>query len=110
MKMRKIIVAMLALVLVLSSLMTLVACGDKDNGKDKAIIYVTALFAGGLYDKESGEAKWEPFKTEVDVDAFLRGELSFEDVLATFPEKEISDTLVMILKALTYSEDRKSVV
>lgn len=38
MKMRKIIVAMLALVLVLSSLMTLVACGDKDNDKDKAII------------------------------------------------------------------------
>lgn len=105
MKMRKIIVAMLALVLVLSSLMTLVACTDKDNDKDKAIIYVTALFAGGLYDKESGEAKWEPFKTEVDVDAFLRGELSFEDVLATFPEKEISDTLVMILKALTYSEN-----
>lgn len=54
MKMRKIIVAMLALVLVLSSLMTLVACTDKDNDKDKAIIYVTALFAGGLYDKESG--------------------------------------------------------
>lgn len=35
--------------------------------KKKAIIYVTALFSGGLYNTKNGKAVWEPFEIEADM-------------------------------------------
>ncbi len=68
MKTKKIIAIILAIILTIGMLATLVACNTADTTK-RAIIYVTALFSGGLYypttDEITGEtynqAIWEPF-------------------------------------------------
>lgn len=105
MKTKKAVALHIVAVLLISSLVALSACGEKDDKNDKAIIYVTALFAGGLYDEQTGVAKWEPVKSEIDVDAFLKGELSLEQILASFSQKEIADTLMLALDAISYSEN-----
>ena len=48
MKVKKIIVACVLACVVFASCFSLAACGDKNKKNDKAIIYVTALFGGGL--------------------------------------------------------------
>ena len=102
MKNKKIIIVLLALCLLAISCFSLSAC-DKDKGKDKAIIYVTALFAGGLYDKQTGEAKWEPFKTEVDAAKVMAGEIPMDELMDTFGD-ELSDILELVDSALSYEK------
>ena len=50
MKAKRIIIACVLILCVLLSALALFACDDKDGKQknDKAIIYVTALFGGGL--------------------------------------------------------------
>ena len=102
MKNKKIIIVLLALCLLAISCFALSAC-DKDKGKDKAIIYVTALFAGGLYDKQTGEAKWEPFKTEVDAAKVMAGEIPMDELMDTFGD-ELPDILDLVDSALSYEK------
>lgn len=105
MKIKKSIVILLVLCLLLSTLCAFVACNkDEESWKDKAIVYVTALFAGGLYDEDTGEAKWEPFKTEVDAQKVMSGEISMDELLEIFDD-EMSDIIQLALGAISYKED-----
>ncbi len=104
MKAKRIIVTLMVVCLLSSTLFAIVACNnDEDNWKDKAIVYVTALFAGGLYDKETGEAKWEPFKTEVDAMKVMSGEISMDELLELFDD-EMSDIIKLAMGAISYTE------
>lgn len=100
MKTRKIVVLLLVVCLLAISCFALAAC-DKDKSKDKAIIYVTALFAGGLYDKQTGEAKWEPFNTEVDAAKVMAGEIPISELMNIFSD-EMPDILDLVDSALSY--------
>lgn len=103
MKTKRIVIASVLILCVLVSALTLFACNDKDKKNDKAIIYVTALFAGGLYDKQTGEAVWEPFKTEVDAVKVMKGEMSMSD-LATHFQDELTDIVKLVSSAIGYKE------
>lgn len=86
MKIKKVVVILLVCALLSSTIFALVACNKGENWKDKAIIYVTALFAGGLYDEDTGDAKWEPFDTPIDAQKVMNGEMGVEEVLGAFEE------------------------
>lgn len=104
MRSKKVIVALLIVCIVLCSCLAFVSCDNETSGK-KAIIYVTALFAGGLYDNQTQVAKWEPFQTEFDALALMSGELSFEELYALFEESgEVADVINLAVKAVSYSE------
>lgn len=102
MRTRRIVILLLVVCLLATSCFALAAC-DKDKGKDKAIIYVTALFAGGLYDKQTGEAKWEPFKTEVDAAKVMAGEIPMDELMDIFGD-ELPDIINLVSDALTYEQ------
>lgn len=104
MKSKKIVAIMLVVVLLATSFAVLSACDNDDGKNDKAIIYVTALFAGGLYDVETNVPKWEPIVPEFDADAFMKGELGFEDILSSLTQEEIADIIQLAIKAVGYSE------
>lgn len=85
MKAKKIIAIILAIVLTVGMLATLVACNKTAETK-KAIIYVTALFSGGLYYETTddngvkyNQAIWEPFD-EIDISGFMGGEIDLESL------------------------------
>lgn len=102
MKAKKIIVLLLVVCVIMASCVAFVGC-NKDN--EKAIIYVTALFAGGLYDKETNVAKWEPFATEFDAWSLMSGELSLEDLIALFEDSgEIPSIIQLAANAVAYTE------
>ncbi len=104
MRTKRIAIASVLIVCVLVSALALFACNDKGEQKnDKAIIYVTALFGGGLYDKQTGEAVWEPFKTEVDAVKVMKGEMSMSD-LATHFQDELTDIVKLVSSAVGYKE------
>lgn len=103
MKTKRIVVALLVLCVLMTSCVAFIGC-DKDED-NKAIIYVTALFAGGLYDKETNIAKWEPFETEFDAWSLMTGDLSLEDLIGLFEESgEIPAVLQLALNAISYTE------
>ena len=65
------IVAILT-VLVMGVLTVLSACdGNKPKPEKKAIIMVTALMSGGLYDKATGENLWDPLPEEYEMISVL---------------------------------------
>lgn len=103
MKVKKIIVACVLACVVFASCFSLAACGDKNKKNDKAIIYVTALFGGGLYDQETNEAVWEPFKTEIDAIKVMKGEMEMKEIVAHFKD-EFSDILKLVGSAVSYKE------
>lgn len=104
MKSKKAIVAVIALCLLIVSCFALSACNkDEAKNKDKAIIYVSALFAGGLYDKQTGEAKWEPFKTEVDAAKVMAGEIPMDELMEIFND-ELPDIVELALSAIEYEQ------
>lgn len=70
---------------------------------DKAIVYVTALFGGGLYDTQKNEAVWEPFKTEIDAIKVMKGEMEMKEIVAHFKD-EFSDILKLVGSAVSYKE------
>ena len=92
MKFKKLLAIFLALVIAATVAFALVACDkkspeeaaheeeepeivdwieqqDPDDGvnHNKAIIYVTALFGGGLYNDKTNEAVWDPFRADYDL-------------------------------------------
>lgn len=81
--------------------------GDGTPEHDKAIIYVTALFGGGLYNEETLEPVWDPFYTEFDLYEHWAPEsptiYDFSGVLGEFSE-EMGDAFTMIMDALSYEE------
>ena len=87
MKANKIIVACVLAGAILFSCFALVSCGDKNEKNDKAIVYVTALFGGGLYDTQKNEAVWEPFKTEIDAIKVMKGEMEMKEIVAHFKDE-----------------------
>lgn len=102
MKAKKIIVLLLVVCVIMASCVAFVGC---NKGNKKAIIYVTALFAGGLYDKETNVAKWEPFATEFDAWSLMSGELSLEDLIALFEDSgEIPSIIQLAANAVAYTE------
>ena len=103
MKANKIIVACVLAGAILFSCFALVSCGDKNEKNDKAIVYVTALFGGGLYDTQKNEAVWEPFKTEVDAVKVMKGEMSMNEIVSHF-QNELSDILKLVASAVGYKE------
>ena len=103
MRTKRTVAACLAICLVCAACFAFAAC-DKNEKNDKAIIYVTALFGGGLYDTEKGEAVWEPFKTEVDAVKVMKGEMPMDDLVAHF-KSELSDILSLVSKAVSYKEN-----
>lgn len=107
MKGKKLVVALLVVCVLCASCAAFVACDNKTDGKnDKAIIYVTALFAGGLYDQQTGVAKWEPFETEFDAGKLMAGELGLDELLDIFEQSgEIPAIIQLAIKAISYQED-----
>lgn len=103
MRTKRMVAACLAICLVCAACFAFAAC-DKNEKNDKAIIYVTALFGGGLYDTEKGEAVWEPFKTEVDAVKVMKGEMPMEDLVTHF-KSEMTDILSLVSKAVSYKEN-----
>ena len=63
----KILICLVLVVVLLVSAVSLAACSvnssliEKRGGNDKAIVLVTALMSGGLYDGKTGDALWDPF-------------------------------------------------
>lgn len=105
MRTKKIVALLLVVSLLIAMCVAFVGC-DNDAANDKAIIYVTALFAGGLYDKETKIAKWEPFNTEFNAWDLMTGKLSFEELVNLFTENdEVSDVIQLALDAISYDED-----
>ena len=80
---------------------------DPDNHSNKAIIYVTALFGGGLYNEATNEPVWDPFYTEFSLYDHWAPESStiydFAGVLGEFSD-EMGDAVLMILDAMSYTE------
>lgn len=80
---------------------------DPNNHNDKAIIYVTALFGGGLYNEETNEPVWDPFYTEFNLYDHWAPTSStiyeFDGVLKEF-EDEMGDAVTTILEALSFQE------
>lgn len=103
MKANKIIVACVLAGAILFLCFALVSCGDKNEKNDKAIVYVTALFGGGLYDTQKNEAVWEPFKTEIDAIKVMKGEMEMKEIVAHFKD-EFSDILKLVGSAVSYKE------
>lgn len=115
--MKKKIVAIILIVALLASMLTvLAACNNKDAGngkKDKAIIYVTALFSGGLYDSEKNEAVWEPFSKDFQLYDYVTedGGLEVEGLIDVLFQSEFYDEegedmglLAYVLDVLTYEK------
>lgn len=97
------LIALLLVLLLLACAVGLVACNNDPEPK-RGIIYVTALFSGGLYDSETGMAVWEPFDTEFSVyeDAMNEeGALDIEKILGLFKD-EFSSILTLVMNALSY--------
>ncbi|MBQ9276395.1 MAG: alpha/beta hydrolase [Clostridia bacterium] len=80
---------------------------DPNNHHKNAIIYVTALFGGGLYNKETNEPVWDPFYTEFDLYDHWAPTSStiydFGGVLGEFSE-EMGDAFSTIMDALSFEE------
>jgi len=120
MKQKRIAVIILCLVLILSlALVGLTACGDKKaSGNKKAIIYVTALFGGGLYNEETKSPAWDPFFTEMDLYDHVdeEGNMDFAGIIGEYMDEEKADPrdwdddgqyggmVTMMLDALTFEE------
>lgn len=79
----KILVIILTLSLLCVSLVALTACNKKDTEK-KAIIIVTALFSGGLYDTSTGESFWDPLPGDPNLMDFFNDSSTFiADLMTT---------------------------
>ncbi len=112
MKTKTIIAIILTIVLTIGMLATLVACNpNASKGPKRAIIYVTALFSGGLYyeaEDEYGvkynEAIWEPFENEVSL--YGEGESAGFDlngiVSSLTSDGGIADILSLLGDVLSY--------
>lgn len=104
MKLKNVTALALVFILVLCAV-GLTACNDTNAPEpNRGIIYVTALFSGGLYDSETGTAIWEPFNTEFDVyeDAMNdEGALDIGKILGLF-QNEMSSIISLVIKALGY--------
>ena len=63
----KILICLVLVVVLAFSAIALASCSinssliEKRGGNDKAIVLVTALMSGGLYDGKTNEALWDPF-------------------------------------------------
>ena len=120
MKQKRIVLIVLVVVLVLSlALVGLTACGNKDKnkGNKKAIIYVTALFGGGLYNDETKAPAWDPFFTEMDLYDHVddEGNMDFIGIIGEYTGKTSDDRdwddegqyggiMTMLTSALTFEE------
>ena len=115
MKQKRFVVITLVLVLVLSlALVGLVGCGHKDKGNKKAIIYVTALFGGGLYNEETKAPAWDPFFTEMNLYDHVddEGNMDFIGILGEYTGDTADDRdwgednniMSLLMNALTFEE------
>ena len=87
----KILVCCLLVLVLIIGCFSLVACNKKEgSGKKKAIVMVTALMSGGLYDKSTNAAVWDPLYFDFD-------EEGYEDL-----------TLVKFLQLLYETDDMMS--
>lgn len=107
-KFRRIIgIALVAAILSLS-LIFLTACDEETASteieyKDKAIILVTALTSGGLYDSETGEAVWDPFPEDASYNQVLSGDM-IGLVIGAVLDSNCRDKILSILKYSTEEE------
>jgi|GEM_PF-807961 len=133
MKTKRILTIFLVLLLVAALLATFVACANKsadpneseiiddddekivdkiemadpDDGvkHKKAIIYVTALFGGGLYNTKTLEPVWDPFRADYDLyDHWAPSEntiYKFTEILLEYA-KEMDSAATTIVKAMSY--------
>ena len=130
MKIKKLLAVMLVLVLLATLAFVVVACDkkptqdvepeddeptkvdmielqDPDDGvnHNKAIIYVTALFGGGLYNEKTNEAVWDPFRADYDLyDHWAPSEntiYKFAEILLEYA-KEMDSAAMTIVKAMSY--------
>ncbi len=93
---KRVIAAVLALTLVASCLLGLCACNDTPSGPKKAIIYVTALFSGGIYNSSTNTPVWDPVDVDIDVVDFYKGELSVNDIINSIDSDEFSNVLELV--------------
>lgn len=80
--------------------------GDGTPQHNKAIIYVTALFGGGLYNEETQETVWDPFNTEFDLyEHWAPNTPSIYDLGGVMAEFEAEkDVFPDIASALTFNK------
>ena len=133
MKLKRILAIILVLVIAASTVAVFVACNKKDGDSQdiviidddddrivdkieqldpddgvkhkKAIIYVTALFGGGLYNEKTNEAVWDPFRADYDLyDHWAPSEntiYKFAEILLEYA-KEMDSAAMTIVKAMSY--------
>lgn len=104
MKSKNFVALVLCLVLI-SCAIGFTACNNDTPEPKRGIIYVTALFSGGLYDSELGTAVWEPFATEFDVyeDAMdENGALDIGKILSIF-SGDMLEIIQLVTDALGYT-------
>lgn len=116
---KKLVAILLVVALCVGMLAAFTGC-NKDNGpqkKDKAIIYVTALFSGGLYDSKTNTAVWEPVSEEFRIYDYVdrtTGALDFLGILdaikdgdfGTNADGEPYDLMSYVLDQIEYEPGR----
>lgn len=105
MRIKKSIALFLSIILVVClALCTLTACKKEKKG----IVYVTALFSGGLYDSETGEVLWDPIKTDFDFMDYFVPETGGWDILGIVKllakEEGMANLFKLATSAISYEE------
>lgn len=114
--MKKKVVALVLVIALCAGLLTALIGCNKDivTKKDKAIIYVTALFTGGLYDSQTNTALWEPFSSEFELYDYVNPDtsLNFEGILEAIKDSDFGvdedgepyDLISYALNAIEYKK------
>ncbi len=96
----KILICLVLVVVLLVSAVSLAACSvnssliEKRGGNDKAIVLVTALCSGGLYDNKTGDALWDPFYF---VDVTLPDVLALLELDDMMGSEELQDVISKVM-------------
>ena len=80
------------------------ACSPKEP--DRAIIYVTALFSGGLYDSATGKPVWDPLYTEFSLDDYTSedGAIDFLGIISYIGEQGKDNILGLLTDVISNKE------
>lgn len=93
---------LLVVIMAITCLTVLTACDEATTAtehKEKAIIIVTALTSGGLYDTTTGKPVWDPLPEDVNFGQFMNGGDMVSAIASILTS---TDTLNTVLAVLNY--------
>lgn len=108
---KRFISILLVAAVAVACLFTLAACGEETPAttvhKEKAIIIVTALTSGGLYDSSTGTdgaALWDPLPEDVNFGQFMNGGDMFSAIVSILTSSDTMNTVMNVTKFGTTEE------